>query len=686
MAQDPVLSNTSGDIPLLPTAASQLALVKYVQDKSQLMFKTHTLRERFERVDRLYQREVDWTQDNQRAAQANKYGDSSKLQNLTVPVVMPQVKAAVTYQSSVFLTGTPIFGVAAPPAYIAAGVMLESIIEEEQVRAGWVRNLMLFLTDGFKYNYSAVEVDWKTINVASLTNVANKTAADVKQELWSGNYITRLDPYNTFHDPSVCSADVPTCAEFAGYTKKYSRTRFKKFVADLKYKINVTEAYNSPSNETFYSSPDSSYYVPKINPNSHMEEVHNTDSGENWAQWMDLAGAKKSAIDYKDFYLVTVMYAKIAPAEFKLDLPARNTPQIFRFIVVNNKVLLHVERVTNAHNMLPILFGVPLEDGMGFEDKSLAENAEPFQSTSSTLMNSMLAARRRAVSDRIAYDPSRVPQHLMDKPGVARIPMRAASYGSPVADAFYQFPFRDEQAGLIMQEVQTVLALGNEINGQNRARQGQFVKGNKTQREFDTVMANANGRDQITAILLEDQVFTPLKEIIKTNILQYHGAATIFSTTKNLDVQVDPVLLRNAVMAFKVSDGLTPTDKLMDADSFTVALQTLASSPQISSGYNVPSLFSYLIKQRGADITPFEKSAEQLAYEQALQAWQQAVVTAMQSAPAGTPPPTPEQLPPQPLPEQYGYKPQGLSATVSPKVDKQTSNVNNITNNITNNQ
>lgn len=681
MAQEAV-SNTRGDIPLLPQAKSQAALVEYVKDKAGVMFNSHTLRQRFEKIDRVYQRELDWTKENVRAKAANKYGDADRVQNITVPVVMPQVKAAVTYQSSVFLTGTPIFGVAAPPAFIDAGLMLESIIEEEQTRAGWIRNLMLFLNDGFKYNYSAVEVDWKTISVASLENVAAKTQADVKQALWSGNFITRQCPYNTFHDPSVPSSEVPAHGEYAGYHKVYSRTRFKKFVNDLKYKINVTDAYNSPSHVSFFNSIESAYYLPQINPNSHADTAFTTEVGENWEKWMELSGAGESKVDYKTHYLVTTIYARITPSEFKLDVPAKNTPQIFKLIVVNNSVLLHVERMTNAHNLIPILFGVPLEDGMAFEDKSLAENAEPFQSVSSALMNSMLASRRRAISDRVAYDPSRVPQHLMEKTGTARIPMRPAAYGQPVADAFHTFPFRDDQAGLIMQEVQSILALGNEVNGQNKARQGQFVKGNKTQREFETVMANANGRDQITAILLEDQVFTPMKEIIKTNILQYHGAAKVFSTSKNMDVQVDPVKMRNAVMAFKISDGLTPIDKIMDADSFTVALQSIASSPQLSSGYNIAPMFSYLMKQRGADLSPFEKSAEQLAYEQALQAWQQTVATVMQANPEITQ----DKLPPQPLPEQYGYVPAGTQAAPQQRVDRVSNNVNNITNNITNNQ
>ena len=679
MAQEP--STEGGNIPLVIRKPTHDALAAYVQAKSREMFTSFSLRERFEAVDRVYAREIDWTKENQRARVANKYGDANRLQNITVPVVMPQVQSAVTYQTSVFLTGVPIFGVATAPEYIDAGLMLESIIEDEQVKAGWVRQLMLFLVDGFKYNYSAVEVDWKDKTVASMkTDFSKPHTADVKETKWSGNFITRLDPYNTFHDPYVSSAEVADYAEYAGYHKMMTRIQFAEFVRSLPSRMNVTEAYNSAAQASHYGSLTASFYKPEINPNSHAAEGMLGAGETNWAAWMELAGAT-SKFEYKSHYLVTTIYARILPREFNIYVPNAGTPQIFKIVLVNNSTVIHVEKLSNAHNKLPILFGVPKDDGMGFEDKSLAENAEPFQSVSTAMMNSMLDARRRAIGDRVAYDPSRVPKHLMDNPSVARIPVRPSAYGTSVGEAFYQFPFRDDQAGIIMSEVQQILALGNEVNGQNKARQGQFVKGNKTQREFDTVMANANGRDQTTAILLENQVFAPMKEMIKTNILQYHGAAKIFSKSKNLEVAVDPGRMRDAIMEFKISDGLTPTDKLMDADSFTVALQTVASSPQINGKYNVAPLFSYLMKQRGADLSPFEKSAEQLAYEQALESWQMAIAEAMKM----TPRPTPEQLPPQPLPEQYGYKPAGLQASQQIQT-KQTQNVNNITNNITNNR
>ena len=104
-------------------------------------------------------------------------------------------------------------------------------------------------------------------------------------------------------------------------------------------------------------------------------------------------------------------------------------------------------------------------------------------------------------------------------------------------------------------------------------------------------------------------------------------------------------------MNFKVSDGLVPADKLLNSETFSVALQVLGSSPQIAAGYNVAQLFSYMMKTQGSKISSFEKSPEQLAYEQAANQWQQVVTEAVQ---AGI---DPEKIPPQPLPEQFGYVP-----------------------------
>ena len=265
-------------------------------------------------------------------------------------------------------------------------------------------------------------------------------------------------------------------------------------------------------------------------------------------------------------------------------------------------------------------------------------------------MNSVIAGRRRAATDRVLYDPSRVSQAHMESPNPsAKIPVRPSAYGKPVSESVYPFPFRDDQAGVAMQEIQAVVSFGNVLNGQNSVRQGQFVKGNKTDQQWENVMSNATSQDQLTALLYEAQVFTPLKEVIKTNILQYQQQGTVYSPTLKKEVEVDPLQLRKAILSFKITDGLLSKDKVMSMDTRKIAMQVIGSSPTLAQGYNVAPMFSYIMKTENADLTPFEKTPAQIAYEQALMNWSQLAQLAIQKG-------APFNIP-QPKPQEYGYDP-----------------------------
>jgi hypothetical protein len=678
--------------PVLLPRKTQEALIQYHHQCYMLQTSNWNIRDQMRQIDLAYIRENDFTQENLRAKAANKYGDPTRFQNITVPVVMPMVEAAVTYQSSVFLTGHPIFGVVSNPQTMDAAMQMETVIEEQSVRGGWVRELMMFFRDGFKYNLAALEVNWDRVVTAALeTDLAfSTTQARPKEVIWEGNCLKRKDPYNLIFDTRVAPSEIYWRGEFAGYTELMSRIQLKQFVNSLPDKMvdNVIAAFESGLGFSGISSTDmqGGFYTPQINPNALLDR--DSRGTTNWMAWAGIAGSQ-SNIKYKDTYEVTTLYAKILPADFGMKVPAQNTPQIWKFIYVNHSVLIYAERQTNAHGYLPMLFSQPLEDGLEYQTKSLAQNVQPIQDVTTALMNSNIAARRRAISDRGIYDPSRISEaHINSDNPAAKIPVRPAAYGKPVQEAYYPIPFRDDQAGIIMQDIQQLLQMGNVITGQNPVRQGQFVKGNKTQHEFQSVMSNANGRDQMTSMLLEAQVFTPLKEILKINILQYQGGVSLFNREKQQVVKIDPVALRKAVMDFKVSDGLTPSDKLINSDTLQVAMQVIGSSPQIAAGYNLAPMFSYFMKTQGGRIQEFEKSPEQMAYEQALQQWQLAMQTVSESFKGMEPAEVQklmQQLPPQPQPQQYGYNPQqqGATAVGQPTVEQAT-RINNITNNIQN--
>jgi hypothetical protein len=651
--------------PMILGENQQAGLLEFSKQAYNMLNTSWNIREQMRKIDMAYIREVDQTDEHQKSKVANKYGNTNKFQNITMPVVLPAVEAAVTYQTSVFLTGSPIFGVVGNPEMEDAAMQMEALMEDHQRKGGWIRHLQMFFRDGFKYNFSAVEVSWVDQVVAALDTdptFAGGKQGKPREVIWSGNQIKRIDPYNCIFDFRVPVTEVSEKGEFAGYTELLSRMALKMFIAQLPNKLvdNISKAFASGlGGGGVNTSSVSSYYIPPINTEALVNL--NIRQGTDWMAWAS-ASQISSKIDYKNVYEVTTLYGRIIPSDFGMRVPAPNTPQVWKFVIVNHQVIIYAERQTNAHNRIPMLFGSPLEDGLSFQTKSLAQNVVGIQEVSSAMMNSVIAARRRAISDRGLYDPSRVGEAQInsDNPS-AKIPVRPAAYGKPLSEAYYAIPFRDDQSGTIMQEMGSVIKLSDVITGQNPARQGQFVKGNKTQTEYSDVMNNSNGRDQGVSVLLEDQIFTPMKEILKLNILQYQGPSSIYYNSKQTQVTIDPVKLRQSVISFKISDGLSPAAKLISADSFQTALQVIGSSPQIGAGYNISPMFSYLMKTQGAHISDFEKSKEQVAYETAVNQWQSMAQSALQAKQPWNNP--------QPKPADYGYLVDGKIKQTDDKPD-----------------
>lgn len=642
------------------------ALITFATAAQNLLYSQFSIRSQLEAVDRAYMRENDYTLEQLRARSANRLGNPTKFQNITVPVVMPQVQAALGYLTNVFLTGYPIFGVTADPDMEDAAMQMETIIAENAVTAGWARQLLMFFRDGLKYNLHALEVNWEQKVAASVVNdILSPSGAKPKNVIWNGNVLRRMDLYNTFYDPRVHPAEIHSEGEFAGYVEIFSRVRLKKYVNEL---IGVDPATAARALESTYggsgfvqsASTPFGYYQPLINPEPLMATQNQMTF--DWMSWAtsQLPGRDR-AIRYSNVYTKTTLYARIIPNDFGFSVPGPNTPQVWKLIIINGQVVLKAERLSNAHTFIPIIFGQPLEDGLDYQTKSFATNVQPMQEVASAMMNGYVASKRRLVGDRVLFDPLRVrAQDINSDNPSAKIPVRPIAYGKPVQEAVYAFPYRDENTNSFVQASDMAIKFANMINGQNPAQQGQFVKGNKTLHEYEDVMGHGNAVNQMMAIATENQVFTPIKEILKLNILQYQGDATIYNAAAKRPVKIDPVQLRNEAVQFQVSDGLLPKDKEMSGDEWMTALQVIGSSPQIGQGYNLAPMFTYLMNTRGVELKPFEKTQQQVQYEQQLGAWQQA---ASEAAKAGAAFSTPMPQPPPPEPPQPNPKVAALQAT-----------------------
>ncbi len=606
------------------SAETQELLKEHIRRLNSFFSVTFSVRQNMEIADRAYQREDDMSDVNWKAKMANRYGDKAKFANMTIPVVQPQVDSMVAYLSGVFLSGNPLFGMVSDKNNEDAALMYETMLDENAKHGGWVRQFSMVFKDMLKYNIGVAEIDWKQETVYQLDDSAIPGPGQPpkqKSVIWEGNSVKRWDLYNSIWDTRVAPAELHIHGEFAGNTVAMSATRLKQFIQDLDGRIagNVNDVLGgSVDFATMGNAAGGKFFIPQINP---MSLVPHPVDGIDWFQVAGLTTQDTNRIP--TINAVGTYYLRLIPENFKMKVPQRNQPQIWKIILINNTHVIFAERQTNIHNWLPVIMGQPIEDGLNYQTKSYLNNGVPYQDLSTAVWNASLAAQRRAVYDRIFYDPSRIRKEDINANNpIARIPVKSNAYNKPVSEAYSHASYTNDQFSVVGQTLQIIGSMANQAQGSNPAQQGQFVKGNKTQHEYADVMGHSNDRQQTMALFLEDQFFYPIKQILKMNILQYASDGAIFNYSQKQNVQIDPLKIRQASVEFEVSDGMLPTDRIISADTFQVVIQAVASNPQLQMQYDLIGMMTWYFKSQGArNIDQFKFPPAQV--QQNMQMYQQ---------------------------------------------------------------
>jgi len=600
---------------LVIDAKSQDALITYMKEAFMIRDEGFNLRDRLETIDRAYILENDFTEEEYKAKKANKAGDPTKTRNMKVPMMMESIEATVTFLTSVYLTDYPIFKFGTNPDKEQIALMWNTLVGEDQIHFGWAGELAQAFRQGAKYNISPVEVDWSRKIQYRVANGQGTNGASLEKTIYAGNKIKSLDLYNTVFDPRVPIYKIHEEGEFAGYVKRMSRIALKDFLmslGDSRLKNDV-KAFQS-------TDWDVSYYVPSINPQVLSDSKNWLGGSFNWERWA--TGEAQKHIAYKNMYTVYVLYARIMPYEFGIRAPEDQTPDVWKLIAVNS-VLVYAAPVPNAHNYLPIVVAQPLVDNIGIQTKSQAENALPFQAMASSMVMAGQSVARRLTVDRMLYNPLLVdPDHINSPNPGAKIPIRPTAYGRKLEEAVYQIPFNHNGTDVFLQQAQLISEWGMRANGQNRPTLGQFQKGNKLQDEWQQTMSNSNAQQRTQAIMWESFGFQPIKDILKSNYLQFAPDGERYNRAAKNVVKVDITQLRAVEGDFAMGDGLLPVERLMHSDVATEAFQAMAGNPGIGNSYELGPMFTYLMELKGVDkLKQFEKDPAMLAYSQQLASW-----------------------------------------------------------------
>jgi hypothetical protein len=567
----------------------------------------------------------------------NVFADDS----VTPPLVVSQVDSYTAYLADVFLSGYPLFPVASNPSNKIYAEQLETLLDDHANLGGYVRQLLLFLRDGVKYNYSAIECEWDSIDQFSIVgDFESGTGRKVDRSKKYFTKIKRLNMRNVVRDTDVPVGDIAEQGDYAGYIELISKTKLKRLLNKLTASNDVYNADKAVVGSVSYASnnfredPTISDYVTNMGIGK---------NGVNWDAYFDPESKGHKGPSYGTTYEKFTLYARIMPSEFGISAPQKNTPQIWKFVIINGSIMISANRIISAYDYLPILFGQPLEDGLGYQTQSVAEAEIPFQSAASTLFNIRFASARRAVSDRALYDPAFITAQDANARGPApKIPVRIGQLSNKtLKDVYQQVPFDNRGLENVISDAQTIVGFSKELHGMNGPRQGQFQKGNKSVSEWDDTMAASNNRLRLPALCLEHQVFSPLKSILTLNIFQYGDDAVVISQKSGQVIKIDLAKLRAQVLAFKIADGITPKSKLASTEAIAGIL-TLISTSQIlqqSYGNRLPAMVAHLAQLQG--VKGLEEYDPNYQTAQAPQGLQQAAIA------SPMPPQQPAMMPPE---------------------------------------
>lgn len=513
--------------------------------------------------------------------------------SIVPPLVVSQVDTAVAYLAEVFLSGSPMFPVVSSPADIKDAEALEALMDDHATMDGTARQLLIHFKDCLKYNLGPLYVEWVEDSSYEVgASMGDLSGLSINPTTFAYNSVRRLCPYNFVFDRAVAAGDLASRGDYAGFIERISYTKFKADVSKGSGFVNIGKVSKSGATEYYKEPPEISRYV------SNKKAEKSID----YAQYIGVD--VKDRDRYGDYERLT-LFIRLIPAHFGIITDKPNTPQIWKLVVMNYNVIIQAERVINAFDLLPILCGQPIEDGMDYQTPSLAESIIPFQESSATLINIRFNAARRAVADRAIYDSDVLDaSDVNSSVAAAKIPMRSKNLttrGRSISEIYYQIPFNAQGTEQALQDALRIMEFSKDVTGINNAMRGQFQPGNKSVQEWNDTMGNADGRLRLLALAMEYQIFYPLKQIMKLNIFQYGKNVSVYSHAKGESIDVDIGSLRQKVLNFKLADGYTPRARLASTESVKLLMDMINQSAVLQErlGGALPLMFMHFAQLVG---------------------------------------------------------------------------------------
>jgi len=579
------------DIDLTISEKNHTELVKHLVDKLEFSKQMRDSQaDKFETIDRKVYGYLVLDDDDEKRERDNQKGYGVKPTDTVLPLTQVQIDDAITFLIEVLGVDNDMYGAIAPKDKQHVAVGFASVMNEHASKFSHIIQLNKFLLDAFKYNFAGMIPEWEQVYGNKIKSGIGTGVETDYGIVYEGNKLTTIDPYNFFYDVSVNPTVLQNEGEFFATCDVYSEFKVRKMEADNK----IFGLANFIDNKDF-----------KIKYYREKPIIRADRNSNNSTSWLSMLSAGESKTSSKGVEL-TKFYIWLSPKEFGLG--TETTQNIYRVILANGEYVVRLQKMNNAHGLLPIGITMPWEDGFKEETKSYAEILLPLQTFASAQMNVHQKANRRALYGNTFYNKNVMNLDDNYDPIAAKIPVNVPP-DFDLRKALVQTNDAPDTANT-MRDIGQAIELMQQILPTDILKQVAGLE-RATQYQAASTVQGANRRNLKIAKIINGQGFTPIKQMQMYNILQYQKSMEILTPEGDL-TEVNVNDFRDTKIEFAISEGLKGIDKLSMIINIKEVLNSILQSQQANQQINVVEIINYWTSMLGdkTDFSQFKFKSE----------------------------------------------------------------------------
>lgn len=289
-----------------------------------------------------------------------------------------------------------------------------------------------------------------------------------------------------------------------------------------------------------------------------------------------------------------------------LGLANREHLEKWSFTIANDQTIISAQPQGFWHNEF-MYDALEYEiEGYNVSKRGMMEMLRPLNQTLDWLINTHFFNVRKALNNEFIYDPSRLVQKDVERPGPGKlIRFRPEAYGQNIQGAFAQLNVGDVTRSHI-QDANVIVEMMQRITGVNDTVMGLLSTNRKTATEVRSTTSMAVNRLKTQCEFFSAMGFGPLtSRSIKTSqqMLQgrkgrYYRIVGNRSETTERFLEVGPSEIAGQFDYLPV-DGTMPIDRQAQAAVFGQTMEQMARVPQVAQQYDFGRLFGYLAELQG---------------------------------------------------------------------------------------